>query len=55
MTFILTITARRKNAVRHIVKRSTTMAELMEYAGHINHDRYIVEIYTGSWIKVKEV
>ena len=49
MKYILTITAKRKNAKRHIQERSNDINALIESAKHINHDKYIVEIYNSKW------
>lgn len=48
MKYILTTTAKRKNAYRHIVARSENKEELKKLAKNINK-RYIVELYTGDW------
>lgn len=48
MSYILTITAKRKNAKRHIAARSVNLEGLKKLAENINK-RYIVEVYTGNW------
>lgn len=48
MSYILTSTAKRKNAKRHIVVRSDNLEGLKKLAENINK-RYIVELYTGNW------
>ena len=48
MSYILTTTAKRKNAKRHIVARSVNLDGLKKLAENINK-RYIVELYTGNW------
>ena len=54
MKYILTTTAKRTNAKRHIVKRSHDYY-LLESLARWSLDRknYIVEIYTGNWELVK--
>ena len=49
MKYILTTTAKRKNAKRHIVERSSDINELIKTAEFINRDRYTVEIYNSKW------
>ena len=48
MTYILTTTAKRKNAKRHIVARSVNMEGLKKLAEFFN-DTATTEIYTGNW------
>ena len=56
MTYILTITAKRKNGKRHIVKRHDSYYMLIShYAKFIDFKRYKVEIYTGNWKLIKQV
>ena len=48
--YILTTTAKRKNAKRHIVDKSNNIEPLRKLAqNNIDKDRYVVEIYTGKW------
>ena len=49
MTYILTITAKRKNARRHIVTKSENLDQLRDLGKNNMNDVYIVEIYTGKW------
>ena len=50
MKYILTATAKRKNAKRHIVERNSNIEHLLKLAEkNLNKDRYIVEIYNGKW------
>lgn len=50
MKYILTVTAKRKNAKRHIVERNNNKEHLLKLAKeNLNKDRYIVEIYTAKW------
>ncbi len=53
--YILTITARRKNAKRHIVDKSTDINDLRKLANNVNGDRYVIEIYTGRWDLVEVI
>ena len=53
--YILTITAKRKNAKRHIVIRSESLDKLIELGKNNINDNYIVEIYTGKWVLVERV
>lgn len=48
--YILTTTAKRKNAKRHITLKSNDLEHLRDIAqNNINKDRYVVEIYSGNW------
>lgn len=47
--YYLVSTARRKNAKRHIDKRSEHVEELMRLGELMNIHRYVIEIYTGDW------
>ena len=50
MKYILTVTAKRKNAKRHIVERNSNKEHLLKLAKeNLNKDRYIVEIYNAKW------
>ena len=50
MKYILTVTAKRKNAKRHIVERNSNIEHLRKLAvNNLNKDRYIVEIYNSKW------
>lgn len=50
MKYILTVTAKRKNAKRHIVERNNNKEHLLKLAKeNLNKDRYIVEIYNAKW------
>lgn len=53
--YILTITARRKNAKRHIVDKSADINDLRKLANNVNGDLYVIEIYTGGWELVEVV
>ena len=55
MKYILTVTARRKNAKRHIVQRTHEYDRLVSIAKGIDKQRYIVEIYTGNWKLVETI
>lgn len=46
--YYLTITAKRKNAKRHIFGRYETLDEAVSRVKDIN-PRYRIEIYTGNW------
>ena len=52
--YYLTITAKRRNAKRHIVEKSDDIDYLRFLGGHLA-DKYIREIYTGGWQKVEEI
>lgn len=52
--YILTITAKRKGARRHIVYKNSSIDELKLRANNLN-DKYIIEIYTGSWKLVERI
>ena len=53
--YYLTITAKRKNAKRHIVTKSESLDELRNLGKNNMNDEYIVEIYTGKWELVERV
>lgn len=54
--YILTTTAKRKNAKRHICDRSNDIEKLRKLGqNNINKDRYVVEIYTGKWELVERL
>lgn len=55
MNYILTITAKRRNAKRHIAQRGESLEELIRYSNVINKDRYHVDIYNGKWELVKKI
>ena len=52
--YYLTITARRKDAKRHISKRSSSLDELRRLSENLNH-RYIIEIYDGKWNLIETI
>ena len=52
--YILAITAKRKNAKRHIVARSVNLEGLKKLAQNSNK-KYIVELYTGNWQLVERL
>ena len=52
--YILTITAKRKNAKRHIVTKSEILDKLIDLGKNNINDNYIVEIYTGKWDLLKK-
>lgn len=55
MTYILTITAKRKNGKRHIVTKHSNI-NYLRYLGIYNiNKKYIVEIYTANWQLVERV
>ena len=47
--YYLTITAKRKNAKRHIVTKSDILDKLIKLGKNRINYNYIVEIYTGKW------
>lgn len=49
--FYVTITARRKNAKRHIAKKCQTFESAIYFA-HMLNPSYIIEIFSGDWKKV---
>lgn len=49
--YILTITARRKNARRHIVQRSDDLEKLRAFRS----DLYLVRIYDSRWNLIETV
>lgn len=52
--YILTITAKRKSARRHIVSKYRTLEEARRMFDILNNRRYIIEIYTGNWQFVEQ-
>ena len=52
--FYLTITAKRKNAKRHIVSKSSDIDALRKLARNMNNC-YLVEIYNGKWELVETI
>lgn len=52
--FYLTITAKVKNARRHIVKKGNNIDELRKLGNNMNI-HYITEIYDGTWQLVETV
>ena len=55
MTYILTITAKRKNGKRHIVTKNTDINYLRWLGIYNINKKYIVEIYNGNWQLVERV
>ena len=51
----LVVTAKRKNAKRHIVLKSSNLDYLRNIGKDFIHDRYITEIYTGNWQLIERV
>lgn len=47
--YYLTITAKRKNAKRHISSKGNDIERLRRLANNINKDYYVVELYNGKW------
>ena len=54
MKYIMTTTAKRKNAKRHIDTRSNSL-DYLRAQGLIRNDRYIVEIYNTKWELIERV
>lgn len=54
MNYILTSTAKRKNAKRHIVAWGVDLETARRLARNINK-KYIVEVYTGNWKLVERM
>lgn len=54
MKCILTITAKRKNAKRHIVSRCNDIESARKLAENMN-DCYIVEIYNTKWELIERI
>ena len=55
MTYILTITAKRKNGKRQIVTKHSNI-NYLRYLGIYNiNKKYIVEIYNSNWQLVERV
>lgn len=52
--YILTITAKQKNAKRHIVTKSKDIEELRRQANNTN-DKYIKQIYNGKWELIETI
>ena len=55
MMYILAITAKRKNAKRHILTKCESLDKLIELGKNCINDKYIVEIYDGNWEIVDRV
>lgn len=55
MTYILTITAKRKNGKRHIVTKNSNLNFLRGLGIYNINNKYIVEIYNGNWQLVERV
>jgi hypothetical protein len=53
--YYLTVTAKRKNAKRHITSTHNNIKALEQHAKFIDSNRYNVEIYNGKWEFVKEI
>ena len=52
--YYLTTTAKRKNAKRHIARKSEDINYLKRLGRNIS-ERYIVEIYNGKWELVETI
>jgi len=52
--YYLTITARRKDAKRHVVTKSQSVDYLRAYGSHLK-DSYKREIYDGRWALVETI
>jgi len=52
--YYLTTTAKRKNAKRHIVRKSEDINYLKRLGRNVS-ERYIVEIYNGKWELVETI
>lgn len=52
--YYLTITAKRKNAKRHIAEKSNDIEKLEKLAKNMN-ECYVVEIYDGRWNLIKTI
>ena len=55
MSYILTITAKRKNGKRHIVTKNSDLNFLRGLGIYNINNKYIVEIYDASWQLVERV
>lgn len=55
MNYILTITAKRKNAKKYIADKSDDIEYLRNLAKNNINDRYVKQIYTGNWKLVEVV
>ena len=53
--YYLTITAKRKNAKRHISNKGNDIDYLRKLGKNNINDRYIVEIYNGKWELIEMV
>lgn len=51
--FYVTLTAKRKNAKRHIQHKCNTMEEVKKWVDWYKDSPYIVGVYTGKWEKVE--
>lgn len=49
MKYILAVTEKDGKKARHIVRKSVDYFMLKNNAKHIDHKKYIVEIYKGNW------
>lgn len=55
MTYYVTITARRKDARRHIHERYSSLEDATkEFYDILSRGRYIVGLYTGDWKELKK-
>lgn len=54
MAYILTLTAKRKDAKRHIAARSCNLDQLRKSA-ELYSNKYRKHIYTGNWELIEEV
>lgn len=52
--YYLTITARRKNAKRHVVTKSSNLDYLRSFGSHLN-EAYKREVYDGRWALVETI
>ena len=55
MKYILTITAKRKDAKRHIARKSNSIDDLRTFGRKNLNDCYKVDIYTGDWKLIENV
>ena len=55
MKYILTNTARRKNAKRHICGRYNDLESARKMAQNINEKLYVIQIYNGKWELIETV
>lgn len=54
MAYILTLTAKRKDAKRHIAAKSCNLDQLRKSA-ELYSNKYRKHIYTGNWELIEEV